>query len=177
MVTPAERSSVGHPIDAGSAHRTSLLCLAYAGFFLVAFALTVVMLVTDRNLRTDFGSVSGYYLHWWVVLITGVADILGAALLLALGSRRAVSGGVLGSALIAAIFLGDIATYSTVGFASASAFAKYLFGVTYSGGDIRYLYDILLAVYIATVIYGCIVLLATRSGVRAAPREGEVPVN
>ncbi|HEV2165541.1 MAG TPA: hypothetical protein VGS23_00970, partial [Thermoplasmata archaeon] len=76
----------------------------YGVFFLVAFGLTVVMLWTDTNLRTDFGTVSsGYYAHWYVVLVTGLADLLGAGLLLALRSRRVLQAGVAGSGLLALI--------------------------------------------------------------------------
>lgn len=159
-------SAEGRGVGTGPAKRggsgPTWISRAYGSFFLVAFALTIVMLLTDSNLRTNFGTVSGYYFHWWVVLVTGVADILGAALLLALGSRRAAKGGIVGASLLALIFLGDLLTYQQVGFASASDFAQYLFGVTYYGGDIRYLYDVLLAVYIVTALFGVIVLWSTR---------------
>jgi len=131
--------------------------------FLLAFALTVVMLMTDTNLRTDFGTVSsGYFSHWYVVLVTAVADLVGAALLLFLRTRTALKVGVVGSGLLVALFLGVIFTYSQVGFSSASDFANYLFGVTYYGGDVRYLYDVLLAVYIATFLAGVVMLALTR---------------
>jgi len=144
---------------------------AYYGLpFLLAFVLSVVMLITDKNLQTNFGSVSsGYYLHWYVVAGTAVADILGAVLLFLLRSSIALKTGVVGSGLLVAVFLGDIFTYSQVGFSSASDFANYLFGVTYYGGDIRYLYDVLLAVYIATFLWGIVSLVLTR---RASPSVG-----
>jgi hypothetical protein len=135
----------------------------YGVAFLLAFVLSVVMLATDNNLRTDFGTVSsGYYLHWYVVAATAAADLIGAALLFLRPSRMGVKVGVVASGLLVAVFLGDVLTYSQVGFSSASAFANYLFGVTYSGGDIRYLYDVLLAVYIATFIWGILSLVRTR---------------
>ena len=143
----------------------------YGVFFLVAFGLTVVMLWTDTNLRTDFGTVSsGYYAHWYVVLVTGLADLLGAGLLLALRSRRALQAGVAGSGLLALIFVGDILTYSQVGFSSASQFADYLFGVTYYGGDIRYLYDALLAFYVATFLVGIVLVRTSREPSKPAPK-------
>ncbi|MGA8603631.1 MAG: hypothetical protein WB788_01005 [Thermoplasmata archaeon] len=139
----------------------------FSAAFGLAFALSVVMLVTDTNLQTDFGTVSsGYYVHWYVILGTAVADLIGVALLLLLRSRTAVKLCTVGSGLLVAVFLGAIFTYSQVGFASATDFANYLFGVTYSGGDIRYLYDILLAVYIATFLGGAVGLLMSR---RPAP--------
>jgi hypothetical protein len=59
--------------------------------------------------------------------------------------------------------LAGIFTYQQVGFASAGQMANYLFGITYYGGDIRYLYDILLATYVVTFLGGVVGLVATRS--------------
>jgi len=141
----------------------------YSGAFVVAFVLSVVMLMTDTNLRTDFGTMSsGYYFHWYAILGTAVADLLGVALLLALRSRMAVKLCVAGSGLLAVLFVGAVFTYSQVGFASAGDFANYLFGITNYGGDIQYLYDVLLAVYIVTCLWGVAGLLTSR-GAKAAP--------
>ena len=147
------------PIGSGK----SSVARAYGGLFLIAFGLSVVMLGTDNNLWTGFGTVSGYYFHWWVVLVAAAADLIGAILLILLATRLAVKGGLVGASLLTLVFLGDILTYKQVGFNSAADFANYLFGVTYYGGDIRYLYDLLLAVYIATAVVGAIVLVRTRS--------------
>jgi hypothetical protein len=139
--------------------------------FFVAFALSVVMLMTDTNLQTDFGAVtSGYYLHWYVVLGTAIADVVAAVLLLLVRSRLAFRAGMVGSGLLTLLFLGVIVTYGQVGFASASDFANYLFGITYFGGDIRYLYDALLAVYIATFLGGIVVLALTREAAETSGR-------
>jgi hypothetical protein len=143
----------------------------YSLAFLLAAALSFVMLATDKNLQTDFGTISsGYFVHWYVVLATGVADLVGAALLLVLRNRSAVKLGVVGSALLTLMFVGVIATYSQVGFASASDFAQYLFGLTYFGGDIRYLYDVLLATYIGTFVAGVVGLALTRESRAPSPK-------
>ncbi len=135
----------------------------YSLFFLLGAGLSFVMLATDMNLRTDFGTMSsGYFLHWYGVLAIAVADLVGAALLLLVRSRTAVKLGVVGSGLLVVAWLAVILTYSQVGFSSASSFAKYLFGITYYGGDIRYLYDVLLAVYVLTFLVGGVDLLVTR---------------
>jgi len=149
----------------------------FSAAFVLAFAFSVVMLITDTNLQTDFGSMSsGYYAHWYVILGTAVADLIGVALLLLLRSRTAVKLCTLGSALVVVVFLGAIFTYSQVGFASASDFANYLFGITYSGGDIRYLYDVLLAVYIATFLWGVVGLAMTRgTAANGAPTRERTP--
>ena len=111
-----------------------------------------------------------------MILGTAVADLIGVALLLLLRSRTAVKLCTLGSALVVVVFLGAIFTYSQVGFASASDFANYLFGITYSGGDIRYLYDVLLAVYIATFLWGVVGLAMTRgTAANAAPTRERTP--
>ncbi len=138
----------------------------YSIAFFAAFVLGVVMLVTDKNLRTNFGYMSsGYFLHWYVILLVTIATVVGGALLVLVRSRMSVKAGVVGSGLIVAIFLGDILTYGEVGngfFKSPSSFANYLFGVTYYGGDIRFLYDAMLGVYIAAFIAGIVLLSTTR---------------
>jgi len=137
--------------------------ILYSGAFFLAFVLSVVMLVTDTNLQHDFGTMpNGYYYHWYVILGTAVADLIGAALLLILRSRTTIKLGVLGSGIVVVILVSAVFTYSQVGFASASDFANYLFGITYYGGDIRYLYDALLVVYIAAFLWGIIGLAMSR---------------
>ncbi len=152
-------------------NRTDRAAIVLGALFALAFALSVVMLVTDQNLRTDFGTISsGYYAHWYVVLVTAVADAAGAALLWTVRERRTLVGGTIGAGLLVAVFLGDILTYSQVGFSSASQFAQYLFGITYYGGNIRYLYDAVLAVYVVAFAVGLAsVLLSRRSGVSSEP--------
>jgi hypothetical protein len=143
--------------------RSSALPAVYSLAFFVAFLLSVVMLLTDQNLQTDFGTITnGYYIHWYAVLVTAVIDLIGGLLLLWVRSPTMVKLGVLGSGLLSVFLVGVIAAYSQVGFASASQYADYLFGVTYYGKDIRYLYDVLLATYIATFLIGLVVLRLTR---------------
>ena len=138
--------------------------LVYSAAFVVAAGLSVLMLITDKNLQTDFGSVSsGYFEQWYLILATAVADIVGAVVLLVLRSRRAVLAGVVGSGALVLFLLAGIFTYHQVGFASADQMANYLFGVSYYGGDIRYLYDALLATYIATFVAGIVGWVATRA--------------
>ena len=151
--------------------------MVYSIPFFVAAGLSVLMLFTDKNLQTDFGTVSsGYFDQWYLILATALADVIGGALLLVLRSRRAVLMGVVGSGLLAGLLLGGIFTYQQVGFASASQMANYLFGITYYGGDIRYLYDVLLATYLATFLGGAVGLLATRSAHHAPePPESMTP--
>ena len=146
-----------------SARMKNLFPPIYSLAFLVAAGLSVLMLMTDKNLQTDFGTMSsGYYAHWYAVLAMTVADVVAAALLLLLRSRVSVKLVTAGSGLLTVALLGVILTYQQVGFASAMAFANYLFGVTYFGGDIRYLYDVLLATDIVTFVGGVVGLVLTR---------------
>jgi len=140
------------------------LPLLYSLVFLLAAGLSILMLITDKNLQTNFGSLStGYYYHWYVVLGMAVVDLVGAGLLLAYRSRWMVKLGVVGSGAFAVVLLAVILTYSQVGFSSAMSFAQYLFGITYYGGDLRYLYDILLATYIGGFVVGVVSLALTRT--------------
>ncbi len=142
----------------------------YSLAFLLAAGLSFVMLATDSNLRTDFGTVSnGYFVHWYLVLATAIVDLVGAAVLLLVRSRTVVKLGVVGSALLTLALVGVIGTYAQVGFASATAFAQYLFGVTYYGGELRYLYDVLLATYLGTFVIGVVGLALTREARAPAP--------
>jgi hypothetical protein len=146
----------------------------YSLLFLLAAALSMTMLVTDKNLQTDFGTVSsGYFVHWYVILVTAIADVVGAGLLLLLRSRTAVKLGVLGSGLLTLVLLAAVFTYAQVGFTSMMQMADYLFGITYYGGDIRYLYDALLATYLATFVVGVVGLALTReTRLPASPSDG-----
>ena len=143
-------------------HQRQLAELYSLGFFLAA-GLSIVMLFTDKNLQTDFGTVThGYFVHWYAILGMALVDLAGGALLLVLRSRLAVKLGVIASALFAIVLVGAVFTYQAVGFPSALAFAQYLFGYTYFGGDIRYLYDLLLATYLGTCGLGVLGLALTR---------------
>lgn len=136
----------------------------YSLAFFAAFSVSVVMLATDKNLQTNFGSLStGYYLHWYAVLVTALVDLVGGLLLLAVRTRTMYKVGIVGSGLLALLIVGDVFTYAQVGFASAASFADYLYGITYYGGDIRYLYDLLVAVYLGTFVLGLVGLYLTRA--------------
>lgn len=150
------------------------LPILYSLVFFLAAGLSILMLITDKNLQTNFGSVStGYYYHWYVVLGMAVVDLSGAGLLLAFRSRWLVKLGVVGSGGFAVILLAVILTYTQVGFPSAMSFAQYLFGISYYGGDLRYLYDVLLGTYVGGFVAGVVSLALTRSAQGSkTPSEG-----
>jgi hypothetical protein len=69
--------------------------------------------------------------------------------------RWVVLAGLAWAVLVVVGMLGIVATYSQAGFSSPNAFAQYLFSVTASPGSLSYipwLYDLLLAMYLVTVI-------------------------
>ncbi len=120
---------------------------------LVDFLITLTILFTDHNLQTDFGSVKPYFIHWYGLLITGIIDVVGAAILLARPSRQTATVAAVGAMLLAVFLIADIATYHMVGFSSASSFATYLFGFSKYPSTLAYipgLYDVLLIFYIVT---------------------------
>lgn len=145
--------------------------IVYAAAFALAAILAIIMLVTDTNLQTNFGTAPKYFVHWYGVLGMAVADLIAVALLLAWRTRAAVVLGVVGSSLLSLAMVAVVATYQQVGFASAGDFANYLFGVTYFGGDVRYLYDALLGVDVATAVGGAVYLAATRRSSHSAPTD------
>ncbi len=146
----------------------------YALPFLVAFGLSVWMLASDMNLQTDFGTKAKYFLHWYVILVTAVADFAAVVGLILLRSRLAVKLGVAGSGLLALVYVGAIFTYSQVGFSNATQMADYLFGVNYYGGDVRYLYTTVLATYVFTFLLGLVGLWLTRRS-KGAPSPAGTP--
>ncbi|MFG1546005.1 MAG: hypothetical protein AAE976_05840 [Thermoplasmataceae archaeon] len=120
---------------------------------LIDFAITITILFTDKNLQTDFGVVKPYFIHWYGLLITGIVDIIGAGIIFARPTGRNSAIAAVGTALLAVFLIADIATYSMVGFTSASSFATYLFGFSKFKGSLPYipgLYDVLFAFYIVT---------------------------
>jgi hypothetical protein len=164
--------------EAGSGNRTlSRGRVAAFGLLLfLDFIVVVVMLATDKNLQTDFGSLSsGYYSHWYGLLAEGILDLIIAAAVLStvsLGAlkRRSLSnrkyvviGGLLWTILAIVAMLAIVETWSQVGFQNMSQFSQYLFGVT-AYKDVKpyipWLYDLLLGMYILTALAG---VVATRT--------------
>ncbi len=144
--------------------------VAFGLFILVDFVLLVVMLATDQNLQTDFGTSSRYYLHWYGLLAEAIFDffvglaVLGNATAPSMWKAlpRRVKGVVAaGVGWVILALLADLAivfTYKQVGFSSMSQFAMYLFDTASptASGYIPWLYDVLIAAYILTALVGVI---------------------
>lgn len=123
--------------------------------FVIDLIITLVILFTDRNLQTDFGRVSKYFIHWYGLLVIAAIDVIGAGIVFSKASRGVFAIASVGSILIALFLVLDIFTYSMVGLTSISSFATYLFGVTKYPGSLNYipgLYDALFIFYIITAI-------------------------
>lgn len=144
---------------------------------LVDLILSVVMLATDKNLQTNFGAQSPYFVHWYGVLAMAVLDLVGGLLFLALAMPaaaakvpRSVRRGLVTAGLVYTIvailaMVGIVSSYSQVGFSSMSQFAQYLFGVTAYPGALAYipgLYDALLVTYLVTAIVGVFAVMRAR---------------
>jgi hypothetical protein len=145
--------------------RAKTLRIVLGLILLVQFILTLVILLTDHNLQTDFGIYPKYFIHWYGLLVTGIIDIIGFALLVSINSRRLVAAGVGWSAFMVLFQIADLATYKEVGFNSVSQFATYLFGFSKYPGSLSYipgLYDILLAIYVIALIVGVLGMMASR---------------
>ncbi|MEM0155452.1 MAG: hypothetical protein QW597_02465 [Thermoplasmataceae archaeon] len=125
--------------------------------FLIAFIVAMVILFTDENLQTDFGSTGKYYIHWYGMLIMAIVSLVAAIILFVKSRRGLILAGSIGSIILALFMVADIALYSMVGFSSPGDFATYLFGVTKYPGVLSYipgLYDLLFIVYIIGAVVG-----------------------
>lgn len=126
-----------------------------AFLYALSFIVIVVILFTDRNLQTDFGSVQPYFYHWFGLLATGIIDLIGVFILVLKPGRRVVLTSLSVSIIMVVFLLADTLAYSSVGFSTLQSFATYLFGVTRYQGNMNYipgLYDILLALYVVNFL-------------------------
>lgn len=167
------RGAVG---TAASARRVS----AFAVILGIDAALVGLLLATDKNLQTDFGSVPAYWAGWWHVVAGEVALIVlaGAVVATALalrrdGRRTAARRAVLAVALLASVLL-TLATagmgleYSSAGFTSADQYYRYLFSPTPYPGALSYipwLYDLVLAAFVVTVLIGAVANLTPTASI------------
>jgi hypothetical protein len=179
MSTPAAASERSTNSGAGPDRIALLLGLV----LLVDFLLCVVMLVTDKNLQTDFGGKPAYYAHWYGVLAMALVDLVGALVVLAasvpsvrgrmpsfLGRNTATV--ALGWSVLAILaMVGIVESYSEVGFSTANQFAQYLFGVTAYPGVLSYipwLYDLLLVLYVVTAAVAGVAFWQSRRPTQSA---------
>jgi hypothetical protein len=158
---------------------------AFSILLFVDFVLVAVMLATDMNLQSDFGSLHTppYFAHWYGLLVEGVVDLVAALVLLivvaipamkgkSVAARRWLTlGGLLWSVLAIVVMVGIVESYQMVGFSSANQFAQYLFQTTPYHGALSYipwLYDALLAAYVLTALVGAMAVMRIRASSAAA---------
>ena len=123
----------------------------------VDFLITVLILYTDHNLQTDFGTTSPYFIHWYGLLITGIAALCGSIIIFARPGRKTRTAGATGTLILFLFLIGDVATYQMVGFTTPVQFATYLFGISAYPHSLPYipgLYDILVIFYLISAIAG-----------------------
>ncbi len=135
--------------------------IAISALLFIDFVITAVILVTDKNLQTDFGTTPKYFLHWDALALTAIVDLVGGVIVLALNARIFTKLAAAWSTFMILFLLADVATYHLVGFSTPGQFASYLFGITmYSGTTagsyIPGLYDLLLGFYVVTAAYAFI---------------------
>jgi hypothetical protein len=137
---------------------------------LIDFLLIAVMLVTDKNLQTDFHQTSPYFIHWYGLLAEGILtllvalSVLGNALAPSMWAQRPrrvkaiVLGGLGWVLLVLLANLAIVFTWSEVGFKNMNQFAMYLYDTASpaAGGYIPWLYDALIAVLILTALVGLV---------------------
>jgi hypothetical protein len=159
------------------------LVFAFAGLLLLDFVLVLVMLATDKNLQTDFGATSAYYLHWYAGLALGILTLIAALFVLLTAGRStsdgkptnvgrwAVMGGTVWAWLAVIGLVAVVATFKQVGFSSANQFAHYLFGFSAYPGALSYvpwLYDLVFALYAVSAIIGSLALYQVQTATRSA---------
>jgi hypothetical protein len=130
-------------------------------FLLLAFVVALSILLTDKNLQTDFGIQHPYFIHWYGMLVIAIVSLIGGAILLVSTGKMMGMAGTIGSSLLALFLVADVATFSQVGFKYASQFATYLFGISKYPGTLSYvpgLYDLLLVLFILAAVSGAISL-------------------
>ncbi len=153
--------------ETGSFKLTSARVLG--ALMVIGFLITLVILITDDNLKNDFGlyTGSGYFIHWYGLLVTGIIDIIAAIILFLRPSRFCLALGFAWSIVMIAFLFGDTLLYSQVGFSTMSQFEDYLFGLSKLAGSESYypgLYDVLIGLYVVSLIYSGIALIMHRKG-------------
>ncbi len=130
--------------------------LLIASIYLLAFIAGVVILFTDNNLKTDFGSVRPYFIHWYIFAALDIVTLVVAIYLFLTRSIRGSSKlGIIWSSIMMVIMAGDTLTYSSVGFSSPVQFGEYLFGLTTYPESLPYipgLYTLLFLLFLTDLI-------------------------
>ncbi|MGC9294909.1 MAG: hypothetical protein ACP5E8_06500 [Thermoplasmata archaeon] len=127
-----------------------------AGLFIISFIVDLVILATDNNLKTDFGSVHPYFIHWYIFMFLDLITLVTSIYIGFFSSNlNYVKIGLIWSSIMVLIMVGDLLTYSSVGFSAPVQFAYYLFGFSKYPQSLSYipgLYSLLFIVYIFTII-------------------------
>jgi hypothetical protein len=125
-----------------------------SAIYSICFAVTIYILITDKNLQTNFGSVKPYFIHWYGLLITGIVDVAGALMFL-LRSKPPIFITRIWFIFMPIFMVADTLTYAEVYFKSPEQFAQYLFGLNRYPGALPYTpgaFDVLFGCYIIGIL-------------------------
>lgn len=123
--------------------------------FFMAFVLESLVLFTDQNLRTDFGTVHPFFIHWYIFFLLDIVTVLVVIVLLTSRGKLASRIGLAWPIIMVLVMLGDIVTYSSVGFSTPSQFADYLFGFSKYPQTLNYipgLYSMIFIIYVISIM-------------------------
>ena len=130
----------------------------FSVLFFIQFFITLIILTSDQNLQTDFGTVGKYFIHWYGLLVSGIVDAVAFGILIFTGRKLFIGLGVIWGTFMAIFQVADILTASSLNVGlTESQFATYLFGLSKYPGALPYipgLYDLLFAIYILIIIVG-----------------------
>jgi hypothetical protein len=130
--------------------------IVISGLYIVSFIIGLVILATDNNLKTDFGYVHPYFIHWYIFMFLDIITLVTSIYIGFFSSDRNYTKiALIWSSIMVLIMLGDLLTYSSVGFSTPVQFAYYLFGFSKYPQSLSYipgLYSLLFVVYIFTII-------------------------
>jgi len=123
---------------------------------MLASVASLLILITDRNLQTDFGATKPYYYHWYGLLLLTFITLLGGSFTLIKNERTSRIIPVLGSLIPLIFILVDVFfLYGTVGFHNPDQFATYLFGLSKYPDTLSYLPG-LFDIYTVTLVIALI---------------------
>jgi hypothetical protein len=118
--------------------------------------IALIILITDKNLQTDFGAVKPYYYHWYGLLFLAIFTFVCGILTLSKNSRLSRYSSILGGVIPLIFIIIDVfILYKSVGFYSYIQFAQYLFGISrypYSLPYIPGLFDVYTALLFLELI-------------------------
>lgn len=159
-----KQSLIRHMIWMSDEKSVKIFKVSATALLIASTLISLVILFTDKNLQTDFGSVTRYYYHWYGMLILALITLIAAIITIGSGENKARISAFLGSFLpILGIIYDLFFQYKQAGFSSYQQFGTYLFGVSKYPGTLSYipgLFDFYTAVLLISLIISLVWLLS-----------------